>query len=140
MPKSRAGILPALVGVCDVCGEVVSIPHQSAPRLKEAREVPAEKVEYRLPRELADVLHLIAAEFGVRTDDFTSPLLKFYMREFTRDASFRRRVGRLSRARLAPPVQRHHARPSMRMRPLLKLPSGRCGRSIFTAAPTLYAA
>ncbi|KPA12476.1 hypothetical protein MHK_007312 [Candidatus Magnetomorum sp. HK-1] len=45
-----------LAGVCDKCGEVVSVPQQSAPRIKESMQTSKKSIEARLPRHLLDIL------------------------------------------------------------------------------------
>ncbi len=90
-----------LAGVCDVCGRTVSIPAQSMPRLKEARERRITVFNARLPRHLDDTLYLIADRFDVPFPNFCGAMLRYYLRVLASDQRFARRVGRLARSELA---------------------------------------
>jgi len=90
-----------LVGVCDVCGEIVSIPAQSAPRLKDARDAKLATVNARIPRHLDDILHVLADQYGASTNAFCPAMLRYYLHEVATSESFARRVERLARQDLA---------------------------------------
>lgn len=90
-----------LVGVCDVCGEIVSIPAQSTPRLKEARDAKLATVNARIPRHLDDALHMVVDRYGASTQTFASTLLRYYLNQVARSEPFARRVQRLARDKLA---------------------------------------
>lgn len=90
-----------LVGVCTECDEVVSIPAQSTPKLKEAREGKEVVLQAHLPRQLHDVLFLIADRLNAREDSFTPWMLRFYLRELARSHRFAEHVARLARDDLA---------------------------------------
>jgi hypothetical protein len=81
-----------LVGVCGRCDEIVSIPAQSTPRLKEARERHTEKVPLRFPRELEDVMHLAAAALKAPSDAVAGLLVRYYLQLARKDPSLLRRV------------------------------------------------
>lgn len=49
LDESDIDVKNVLVGVCEECGETVSIPAQSFPRLKEAREKKSKTIEARVP-------------------------------------------------------------------------------------------
>ncbi len=49
-----------LVGVCDQCGQVVSVPAQSTPAIRQARAVATHAIEAVLPPVYLDVLDLAA--------------------------------------------------------------------------------
>ena len=102
-----------LAGVCGECGEVASIPAQSVPRLKEAREAKIETVNARIPRHLEDILHVVADRYGAKTAAFASALLRYYLNELAASASFARRVKRLADADIA--AGKADARVSLRL-------------------------
>lgn len=98
-----------LVGICDVCDEVVAIPDQSAPRLKEARERQTVKVPLRMSRELDDVLHLVADRFQAAADLFTGMLVRYYLHEARTDPELLSRAARLAHSPLATQPQQVRA-------------------------------
>lgn len=97
----RSTVPDVLVALCDECGEVAGIPHQSTPKIAAARDRDMIKFEARVPRELEDALGLIAAKFHARPNDLSSPLFRFYLREVGRDGSLAQAVRVLSHDRLA---------------------------------------
>lgn len=113
LEKSKVDVSNVLVGVCDVCDETVSIPAQSFPRLKEAREKAEKKIEARIPYELDDIIRLISDYYHVSDTDFRSSLLRFYLYKFVQSDSLVRRVKRLSKNELA--LQKTRTRISMRV-------------------------
>jgi hypothetical protein len=97
LEASDVDVPNVLVGVCEETGEVLVIPAQSAPRLKEAREtVKDETFPVRLPAQLSDVLCLLADHFDVGTKKFLPALIRFYLGEAVRDRRLARRLGRLA--------------------------------------------
>lgn len=91
-----------LVGVCEETDEVLVVPAQSAPRLREAREtVKEETFPVRLPAQLSDVLCLLADHFDVGTKKFLPALIRFYLAEAVRDRRLGRRLARLARRDVA---------------------------------------
>lgn len=96
VPLHKTGVtVPnVLVGVCDVCEEIISIPSQSTPRLKEARERHIEKVPLRLSRELEDVVRLVADSLHAPADAVTGLVLRYYLNLARHEKSLLRRVAR----------------------------------------------
>jgi hypothetical protein len=94
--QTGANVENVLVGVCDECDEVASIPAQSVPRLKEAREGKLQTVNARIPRHLDDVLHLLADRYRAATPSFSAAMLRYYLNEIATSESFARRVSRLA--------------------------------------------
>lgn len=91
-----------LVGVHEDTDQILSIPAQSTPRIKEAREATKEQVlEARVPRELEDVLALLADHYGVTGKKFAPALIRFYLRSAIEHPALARRMDRLSRIPLA---------------------------------------
>ncbi len=101
LDRSDVDVDDVLVGVCDRCDQIVSIPSQSTPKLKEERLEKRTLVNYRLPRHLDDVLRLIADELDASTASFSPLVLRFYLREIQQDQAFARRVARLAKTDLA---------------------------------------
>ncbi|HEX5869406.1 MAG TPA: hypothetical protein VFY65_03260 [Longimicrobium sp.] len=103
-PLEESGIeVPGvLVGVCDVCDEIVTIPHQSTYRLRDARVRRKEQsLEARVPTHLEDVIHMVADRFGAPVQEFRPGLLRFYLRELADDPKFAERVRTLAHSDLA---------------------------------------
>jgi hypothetical protein len=91
-----------LVGVHEESGRVLVIPSQSTARIKERREASKEEVlEARVPRELEDVLALLAERYRVSSRTFAPALLRFYLHSATEQATLARRLVRLAREPLA---------------------------------------
>lgn len=91
-----------LVGVHEASGAVLVIPAQSAARIKEEREATKEEIlEARVPRELQDVLALVAEHFGVSARRFAPALIRFYLRAAVEKRPLAKRLARLSSAPLA---------------------------------------
>ncbi len=90
-----------LVGVCNVCDSTITIPAQSTPKLKEARERKLVPVNARVPRHLNDVLHLIADHYKVSYSSFCSPMLRYYVHQLATNDQLALRVRRLARTDLA---------------------------------------
>src|SRR5680860_208814 len=81
LEKTDVVVPNVLVGVCDTCGEVVSIPAQSSPKLKEARESTSKTFGARIPRHLDDVLHVIADRYSAPNSAFCSLLVRYYLNQ-----------------------------------------------------------
>ena len=91
-----------LVGVHEESDEVLVIPAQSTPRIKEAREAAKEEVlEARVPRELEDILSLLAEHYSVTPKKFSPAVIRFYLHSATNSPPLARRLDKLSRGRLA---------------------------------------
>jgi hypothetical protein len=102
LEQSAIDVPNVLVGVCTECGETASVPAQSTPKIKEARERrKAETLEARIPLHLDDMLHALADYFHTAVEGFRADLLRFYMREVAEDADFAKRVKTLAASELA---------------------------------------
>ncbi|MBB4639299.1 hypothetical protein [Longimicrobium terrae] len=102
LEQSAIDVPNVLVGVCTECGETASVPAQSTPKIKEARERrKAETLEARIPLHLDDMLHALADYFHTAVEGFRADLLRFYMREVADDAAFAERVRSLASSELA---------------------------------------
>lgn len=101
LEESNVDVDDVLVGVCDECDSIVSIPAQSFPRLKEARAEKDRKIEARLPLELDDILRLISDHYEVPNAAFRAYLFRYYLHLIGSNEGFARRVKRLSERELA---------------------------------------
>ncbi|GAB2178642.1 hypothetical protein [Dongia sp. agr-C8] len=92
-----------LVGVCDVCGDVVAIPPQSTPAIRAAREVATEAIEANLPAAYLDALDLACYRLNpAATTELRKRLLMYYAVAGTGKAKRLRMIGsRLDKADLA---------------------------------------
>ena len=75
-----------LVGVCDVCDQVVAIPAQSTPPIREARQRQLKAIEATLPALYVDVLDYAAHTIDHTTStDFRRVLLTYFLHRAARD-------------------------------------------------------
>jgi len=85
-----------LVGVCDVCKEVVSIPPQSTPAIKAVREKAVVSIEASLPAVYFDTLDLACYRIDPETTvDFRKRLLLYYIHRTAGDKRAARKIARL---------------------------------------------
>lgn len=92
----RGMVRNLLVGVCDGCGETVSIPAQSTPAIARARKEPTQSIEANLPAVYVDMLDCaVHAIDSSATSEFRRVLLTYFVH---RDASDPRSVRRLRKA------------------------------------------
>jgi len=102
LEKSNATVKSILVGVDAQTGEILTIPAQSTPRLKAARDAKKGKVmSVRMPRELDDVLHLVAQHYRAAPEQLSPAVIRYYLRLASTNVSLARRLGKLSKSRLA---------------------------------------
>lgn len=117
-----------LVGVDPETDEILTIPAQSTPKLKAAREGRKDAVlSVRMPRELEDVLNLIAEHFGTEPGQFAPAVIRYYLARAAADPATARRLGRLSRMPLATGDRRRNLR--LRLRPALHARLGHLAES-----------
>jgi hypothetical protein len=99
---SGAVVRNVLVGVDEVTGEVLTVPAQSTPRIRLARQaVKDETFSVRIPHELNDVLWGVSAELGANPAKLGSALIRFYLHEAADRRTVARRLKRLSLSDLA---------------------------------------
>ena len=102
LEKSNATVRNVLVGVDAETGEVLTVPAQSTPKLKAARDATKEKVmSVRMPRELDDVLHLVADHYQAAPKQFAPAVIRYYLTLASSDADMVRWLCALSNSRLA---------------------------------------
>lgn len=104
-----------LVGVDVETDDIVTIPAQSTPKLKAAREARKDAVlSVRMPRELEDVLNLVAEYYGTDPEQFTPAVIRFYLARAATDEGTARRLGRLAKSDLATGELRQNLRLRLR--------------------------
>jgi hypothetical protein len=91
-----------LVGVDEKTDEVLTIPPQSTPKIKTAREKIKEKVlSVRIPCELDDVLWVVSDHLDTSPSRFTSVLVRYYLTAAMDNSGLARRLSKLSQSELA---------------------------------------
>lgn len=101
LDETGVDVEDVLLGICEGCGGTVTIPAQSTPRLKAARQRKDELLDARVPRPLEDLLYAVAEEVGSSAPDFRSHLVRYYLLEIARNEATARRVHRLAQSPLA---------------------------------------
>ncbi|KFX19947.1 MULTISPECIES: hypothetical protein [Pectobacterium] len=89
-----------LVGVCDRCGNVAIIPHQSTPMIKKALNVQRKALESRVPTHMIDILNLASCELGGEPD-FIPTLMKYYLHTLAADHAAAKDIPRFLQSDLA---------------------------------------
>lgn len=102
LDKTDVDVPDVLVGVCAETAEILTIPAQSTPRLKRARQVSKEETfSVRVPAQLRDILWLLADHYRARAKKFAPALIRFYLEQTIAQRSLARRLVRLSRSPMA---------------------------------------
>ncbi|MDY4376890.1 hypothetical protein SOV92_03355 [Pectobacterium brasiliense] len=89
-----------LVGVCERCGNVAIIPHQSTPMIKKALDVQRKALESRVPAHMIDILNLASCELGGEPD-FIPTLMKYYLHTLASDHAAAKDIPRFLQSDLA---------------------------------------
>ncbi|KFF68597.1 hypothetical protein IV99_04790 [Pectobacterium brasiliense] len=89
-----------LVGVCERCGNVAIIPHQSTPMIKKALDVQRKALESRVPAHMIDILNLASCELGGEPD-FIPTLMKYYLHALAADHAAAKDIPRFLQSDLA---------------------------------------
>lgn len=91
-----------LVGIDPETDEVLTIPAQSTPKIRQARGATKEQtLPVRIPGELDDIVWLVAAEMDANPSKFGPAAVRYYLDEAVRNDGLARRLGILSKGRLA---------------------------------------
>ena len=96
LEKSRQDVPDVLVAVCRTCDSIAAVPHQSAPRLQAARRGVPGRIDVRVPKELRDVIGLLAVEFGGDPVAFAGGVVRYYLHELVESKALARRVAALA--------------------------------------------
>ncbi len=92
LEKSKIHVHHVLVGICLQCETSVSLPAQSTPRIKEARQRVMKEQNARISLELEDRLNMMAAHMDARPEPFKGALCRYALTRVVHDAKFARRV------------------------------------------------
>lgn len=92
LERTGVTVQNVLVGVCTVCDTTVSVPAQSTPRLKEARQRVMKEQNARISFEMEDRLNMMAAEMDARPEPFKGALCRYALRRVVDDKRFARHV------------------------------------------------
>lgn len=92
LEKTKITVPNVLVGVCLECDDIVSIPAQSTPRIKAARQRQMKEQNARISLELEDRLNVIAAEVDARPEPFKGALFRYALARVVSDKRFARQV------------------------------------------------
>ncbi len=92
LEKTKVTVPNVLVGVCLKCDNTVSVPAQSMPRIKEARQRVMKEQNAWISLELEDRLNMMAAELDVRPEPFKGALCRYVLSRIVRDKKFARLV------------------------------------------------
>jgi hypothetical protein len=95
LSSGKGVVRDVLVGVCKVCDEVVSIPQQSVPRIKESVHYSRHPLEARIPRHLLDALGLACHELGFGAES-SALLFRYYLRRAGTKTRLRTRLPALA--------------------------------------------
>ena len=90
--KAKVRVPNVLVGVCRTCDRTVSLPAQSTPQIKEARERDIKEQNARIPLELEDRLNMMAYSLDIRPEPFKGALCRYALSRVVKDKRFAQRV------------------------------------------------
>lgn len=80
LSSKKGRVEDVLVGKCDHCQHIVSIPQQSSPRIKEVLSHKKHSIEVRLPIHLLDILILASDHFNLGSpDQLKDSLVRYYI-------------------------------------------------------------
>ena len=96
LEKTQVSVPNVLAGICLTCDNTVSVPAQSMPRLKAARERVIKEQNTRISLELEDRLNVMAFELDAKPEPFKGALCRYALARVVRDKKFARLVARLA--------------------------------------------
>ena len=67
-----------LAGVCDICDNVCTLPHQSVPKVSKTMQRQRKPIDSRVPAHMLDILNLASAAVGGGSD-FIPNMMKYYL-------------------------------------------------------------
>ncbi len=99
--SDESGIVKnVLVGVCDQCDSVVSLPHQSTPLVKKKLDKQRGILESRVPAHFIDILNLASLELS-GSIDFTATIIRYYLHNLLSDNLSKKEINRYVNSDLA---------------------------------------
>jgi hypothetical protein len=90
--KAKVPVPNVLVGVCRTCDRTISLPAQSTPRIKQARERDIKEQNARIPLELEDRLNMMAYSLDIRPEPFKGAVCRYALSRVVKDKRFAQRV------------------------------------------------
>lgn len=85
----RGTVKNILVGVCDNCGQIVSIPKQSMPLIKSEYNKTLKPLETRVPAHFIDILNIAVKIIDVDLDEtFTKQLFLYYLHNLNKGKKY----------------------------------------------------
>lgn len=102
LSSGRGTVDDILAATCDHCGHIVSIPQQSAPRIKETLNTKKHSIEVRLPRHLLDVLLLASDRFEFGNPELLKDsLIRYYIGVAESDKEILKNIKKFSQSDFA---------------------------------------
>lgn len=102
LEQSGVDVPDVLVAVCPQCDRITSIPSQSEPRLREARErVADEQLGTRVTHAAEDAFRMLADTLGAPESALRSRLLTYYLRQLRREPQLVERICQYAHGTLA---------------------------------------
>ena len=99
--SDQSGVVKnVLVGVCDQCDSVISLPHQSTPLVKKQLDKQRGTLESRVPAHFIDILNLASLELG-GSIDFTATIIRYYLHNLLSDNLSKKEINRYVNSDLA---------------------------------------
>jgi hypothetical protein len=92
LTTTKVSVPNVLVGVCRMCDRTISLPAQSTPRIKEAREREIKEQNARIPLELEDRLNMMAYSLDIRLEPFKGAVCRYALSRVLTDKRFAQRV------------------------------------------------
>lgn len=116
LSKGKGTVPDVLVGVCDVCDAVVSLPQQSAPKVAETIAKRKKPVEARIPIHVKDMMLQTLLTIGVEPQqDYLPVLINHFILKAYKDKNFAKQIHKLLESDFLNAA--NSARISMKMNP-----------------------
>lgn len=102
LSSKKENVDDVLAAACDICGAVVSIPQQSAPRIKEVLNTKKYSIEIRLPIHLLDILLVASDRFEIgNPEHLKDSLIRYYIGQMKSDQKSLKRIKDFSQSDFA---------------------------------------
>ncbi len=101
LSQPRVDVPDVLVAACTACDRIVAVPHQSSPKLNEARKASEAPLEARIPKHLEDVLAVVASHYGRNDSEFRGVIVRYYLYAMGESAILAQHIRELAAGDLA---------------------------------------
>lgn len=102
LSSGRGTVDDVLAATCDHCGHIVSIPQQSAPRIKDTLNFKTYSIEARMPRHMLDILLLAGDTFNMGNPELLKDsLIRYYISLASSDKEVIKSIKRFSKTDFA---------------------------------------